>query len=208
MKKLLFLLFLLVALVAAAWFFLRDQEFVVTLSEAEMQERIEEMFPVDRQYLLVLTLQLSDPEVNLVEGDDRIRYGMRASLAVPAVGPLTGTGRVSGRLRYDAESRQLFLDDSRVEEIQIDGLPEMYRGPLRQVADLVASQQLDRHPVYTIEEGWLAELPGPVVLRDVRVGDGKVRVAFGLEDRPGLDLVRDWLKKVPGLDYLRELIGR
>lgn len=191
MKKLLLLLVFLAALAVVGWFYIQDQEFVVVLSEEDLQERIEEVFPVERQYLVLLTLRLSEPEVLLVEGADRIHYRMRASLAVPGLGQrLSGTGRVSGRLRYDRETRDLFLYDSVVEEIEVDGLPQMYQAPLRSAADWIARQRLDRHPVYTVDEEEVGQLPGPVILRDVRVGDGKVRVAFGLEASPGLDFLR------------------
>lgn len=191
MKKLLLLLVFLAALAVVGWFYIQDQEFVVVLLEEDLQERIEEVFPVERQYLVLLTLRLSEPEVLLVEGADRIHYRMRASLAVPGLGQrLSGTGRVSGRLRYDRETRDLFLYDSVVEEIEVDGLPQMYQAPLRSAADWIARQRLDRHPVYTVDEEEVGQLPGPVILRDVRVGDGKVRVAFGLEASPGLDFLR------------------
>ena len=194
MKKLLLMVVFFAVLAAVGWFYLQEQEFVVVLSEENLQERIEEVFPVERQYLILLTLRLSNPEVGLVEGSDRIHYRMRASLNVPGLGqPWSGMGRVSGRLRYDRESRDLFLYDSVVEEIEVEGLPQMYEGPLRSAADWIARQRLDRHPVYTIDEETLGQLPGPVILRDVRVGDGKVRVAFGLEEPPGLNFWRERL---------------
>lgn len=167
---------------AALFLYLGKQELVVVLSEAELQEKIEEAFPIEKNYLVFLTLRLSDPRVDLVEGSERIHYEMAASLTVPGR-RLSGTGTISGELRYDAESRSLFLDRSVVEEIDIEGVPSEYRAALREAADLAAAQHLDRRPVYRLEEEFLSQLRGAVVLRDVRVEDGELRIAVGLADR-------------------------
>lgn len=184
MKKVLLILILFLAGLAVAFYYLRQQEFVVVVTEAALQERIEEVFPVEKQYLVLVTLHLSDPRVQLKEGADRIHYGMQARVTIPAVGMnLSGTGEVSGRLRYDRETRGLYLHDSVVEEISIAGVPSNYRRALHEVADLIARQHLDRHAVYTVDRGLVARLPAAVALRDVRVADGQVHAVFGLADR-------------------------
>lgn len=184
MKKLFLILVLFLAGLVAGVLYLREQEVVIVLSEAQLQERVEELFPLEQQYMVVVTLRLRDPEVKLVEGADRIHYRMHAALSVPGVGDrLSGTGEVSGRLRFDEASRQLFLEDSAVEDVDIEGVPSMYRGAVREAADLVARRQLDRHPVYTVEDDLLDRISGAIVVRDVRVKGGEVHVAFGLAER-------------------------
>ncbi|MEX2381183.1 MAG: DUF1439 domain-containing protein [Opitutales bacterium] len=182
MKKFLLFIVLLVIATGAALLYLREQEFVVHLSEADLQEEIDEAFPVEKQFVVLLTLRLSEPRVMLVEGSDRVHYQMRASVTVPGR-EFSGTGRISGELRYDAETRDLYIDQSVVEEIDIEAVPSQYQVPLREAADLLARQHLDRHPVYTLDEEFFQRFPGPVVMRDVRVVDGELRIAFGLADR-------------------------
>lgn len=182
MKKLFLFILLLAAGTALGFYYLRSQELAVTLSQADLQERLEEAFPVEKSYLVLLTLRLTEPEVTLVDGSDRIHYRMRASVVVPGR-EFSGTGRISGEVRFDAETRELYLDRSVVEELDIAGVPPEYRTPLREAADLAAGQQLDRRPVYTVEEEVFERLPKAVAVRDVRVVDGKVRISFGLADR-------------------------
>jgi hypothetical protein len=184
MKKLIVILLLLIAAGAAAVFFLREQEYAVVVSQEEIQARLDGAFPIERQYLLVLSLRLSDPEVRLQPGSDRIHMQMRATASAGPVGRnLQGGGRISGRLRYDASTREVYLDDSIVEELEVEGVPQEYRGRLVEIANLGVGQGLDRRPVYTLDQEFLDQIPGPIELRAIRVEDGRVRLLFGIGRR-------------------------
>lgn len=184
MKKLiLFVAFFAVAS-AALFVYLQQQELTITLSEEDLEEHLAETFPIERQFLIVVTLGLTDPEVALVEGSDRLHYRMNAWLAVPAVEqPLSGSATVSGKLSFDAGERELYLDQARLEDLDISGVPSQYRTPVSEAANLAVRQHLDRHPVYTLEEEYLAQLPEVIAVRDVRVVEGELHVSFGLAER-------------------------
>jgi len=181
MKKLVLVVLLLVAAVAAALFFLRGRDFVVYVTEDQIQVQLAEVFPLERQYLVVLTVRLSDPEVDLVEGSDRMHFSTAVTASVQPLGRQgRGTGRISGGIRYDPNTHEIFLQDSRIEDLSVEGVPEQYRDRVREVAQLAVSDRLDRFPLYTLSPEILERLPGPIALRDVRVEDGRLRLAFGL----------------------------
>lgn len=188
MKKLIVILILLLVLAGGAFYYLQDKEYVVTLSEEDLQEQLDEAFPVEQQHLVLLTLRLTDPKVQLVEGAERVHYEMRASVDLgPVARQLSGAGRISGRLRYDPDRRQLYLHESTVEALDIDGVPEEYEGRVREAATIAAREHLNRHPVYTLDEELMERLPGAVELRSIQVVDGELRVGFGLRRGGGAD---------------------
>jgi hypothetical protein len=185
MKKLLILIIGVLLFGAVAFYFLRQQELVVTVTQEEIQAQLDEVFPVERGYLVVLSVRLSDPRVTLVEGSDRIHYEMVAGAALQPLGrQWTGRGQVSGRLRYAPETRQLFLDEAVVEDLEVPGVPAEYRARVRQVVSVAAGEAIEGRPIYTLDEETLARLPGPLVLRGVEVVDGRVEVTLGLGAAP------------------------
>lgn len=181
MKKAIFGIVVLAAIAVGGWLFLRERSLVVTLDQGDLQGRLEEMFPVERSYLLLLSVSLTDPKVSLVEGSNRIDYEMTASVSLRPVGEKrSGSARISGLLRYDPKTRQLFLQDSRLEEFDIDEVPEKYRERVREVATLAVREHLSDHAVYTLKESQLDRLPAGVELRKMQVKNGKLRLFFGI----------------------------
>lgn len=181
MKKLIVIILLLLVAGGVAFYFLQSREFSVTLSEEEIQERLEEVFPIEQRHMMVLTVRLTDPRVTLVEGEERIHCEVGATASLPGVSRgMEGRGRISGSLRYESGERQLFLSDARVEELEVEGVPNEYDARVREVASIAVRQHLERRPFYTIDQELLDQLPGPVALRDVKVQDGRLRLSFGL----------------------------
>lgn len=181
-RKFFLFILLLIAGAVIGLYFLQDQELEIALTEKDLRGKIEEVFPIEESYLLVVRLRLSDPEVDLDEGSDRITYQMRAKVSL-AGHDFGGSARVSGTIRYEAEKREFYLDDSRLEDLDIDGVSAEYREPLRGVANLAAREVFEKNPVYVLDEEFLGKLGGTVAVRQVKVVDGKLRISFGLADQ-------------------------
>jgi len=181
-KRFIFLIFLLLAGIIVLVYFLTGKELEVTLTEADLREKIEEAFPIEENYLMVVRLRLSDPEVRLREDSDRILYRMKATVFIPGK-EIRGEARVSGKIRYDAGLREFYLEDSHLEDLDIEGIPSEYRKPLTNVANVATRELFERYPIYDLDEEILGKLKGTVAIRNVKIVDGKVRISFGLDDR-------------------------
>lgn len=181
-RKLFLFILLLVAGAVAGLYFLKDKELEISLTEAGLRGKIEEAFPIEESYLLIVRLRLSDPEVELEEGSDRIAYQMRATVSV-AGHEFGGSARVSGEIRFEADEREFYLVDSRLEDLDIDRVPAEYREPLRGVANLATREVFEKNPIYVLDEEFLGKLGEAITVRQVKVVDGKVRISFGLADR-------------------------
>lgn len=147
------------------------------IERAELQARIEPRLPTRHCRIVIACLDLSNPVVVLTEGEDRI--GLELDAQVQA-GTSQRSGRIgfSGRPRYVPAEGQLFLDDLQITTLAFDGLPAEYAEIVKWRGPQLIKSQLQSHPVYTIDtrtaKGTLARL----MVQDVKVVNGRLRISF------------------------------
>jgi hypothetical protein len=147
------------------------------IEQAELQARIGARFPVHHCKIVIACLDLSNPMVVLQEGDDRI--GLTADVKV-ALATRERTGRIglSGKPRYVPNDGQLFLDDLQITTLELAGFPEEYAELVKARGASAARQALQSHPVYTLDASTAKGALTKHAVRDVKVVNGKLRVAF------------------------------
>jgi hypothetical protein len=167
------------SLVVAFWAFY-GRTFAITIPQAKIQESLDAKFPMSKTYLVVFTLEFSNPLVALEEGADRIRAGVDAE-ATFKIGGVTckGTAVISGKLAYDRETGEFRLKDSKVEKLDIKGIPAQYTGKVDEIATVLAKQYLDKKPVYRLEQTDLKRSLARLLLKEVRVENGALVVTMG-----------------------------
>jgi hypothetical protein len=173
-----------VGLVAAgaviAWQ-LWERGFVVELDQAQLQMAISAGFPVEKTYLGLLRVELSDPSVTLPERSDRLRFAVRVGVGLPGVpGLLRGTADLSGRIRYEAAPGSFYVDDPRVEGLTIKGLPDRFVEKTQGAVGWIFEGVLRGRPVYTLGPGDAPQSVAKMLLKDVRVEKGKLRLTLGV----------------------------
>jgi len=154
---------------------------VVEMTPEEIQDKLDKAFPITERYLMVFTLTLADPEVELTEGSDRIGFGLSASTNVSVNGEdVTGRAKMSTGLRYDPAKGALFLAGPRVEGIKMSMLPEKYEDDVRVAANLAAKKFLREYEVYRLDRKDFKQALAKLTLKDVVVRDGVVKMVFGM----------------------------
>ena len=154
---------------------------VVEMTPREIQEKLDEAFPITEKYLVVFSLTLADPEVELTDGSDRIGFGLSARTNVRVDGEeVTGRAKMSTGLRYDPAKGALFLADPRVEGIRMSMLPEKYEEDVLVAANLAAKKFLKEYEVYRLDRADFKQAMAKMTLKDVVVRDGVVKMIFGL----------------------------
>ena len=152
----------------------KDMNLIVTLDRADLQRRIDRLFPIHRENEL-LSVRLYHPRVILTEHSDRIGLRMQVDAAA-AQFSVSGRARVDGVLRFANGSGEFYLDDASVEELEIDGVPSLYVDQIRQLADGVVRDLLQDRPIYTLgQSGEPKRLMGSDI-KSVTVRDGKLIV--------------------------------
>lgn len=153
----------------------RDMNLVVTLGRADLQRRIERMFPMVREDGWI-ELRLHDPQVVLTEHSNRIGLRLRLDASAARQFAVTGQAMVDGVLRFAGDTGQFFLDDARIEELHMAGVPELYLKQIQQLADGVVREVLHNQPIYTLGQmGESKRILGSKINK-LSVRDGKLIV--------------------------------
>jgi hypothetical protein len=122
MKRRTFALSMAAALAGCASLGVPDR---LTLSQAELNERLAQRFPQERRWLELFDLRIARPVVTLLPATNRLGTLLDLEAAERLFGRRFG-GRVTldYALRYDAPSRSLRMAQVRVWRVELEGWPE------------------------------------------------------------------------------------
>lgn len=156
-----------------------DMNFVITLDRADLQRRVEQLFPITREDMLS-RIRLYNPDVILTEGSNRI--GLRLHLRATAANQLSMSGfaRVDGELRFLSKSGEFYLDNARVEELTLNDVPPVIQNQIRQVADAALSELLRDRAIYVLGQmGESKSIMGSDI-KSVTVHDGRLLIEIAM----------------------------
>jgi hypothetical protein len=123
-------------------------------------------FPFSRQAAGIGQVNLANPVFSMAPDINKVRVGLTTGLAaaqglgertgIPALEQIagratSGTCQLACGLRYDSQSRGIFLREPVVEILDFEHLPPSLTNPIRQVVNLFGPQFLDRHPIHTLD---------------------------------------------------------
>lgn len=95
----------------------------LTLSEAELQRRVERAFPMDRRLLDVLEVMVSAPRLRLIPDRNRVATELNISTRDRLFGgQWQGRIALESALRYEASDQSLRLSQVRVQQFNVDGV--------------------------------------------------------------------------------------
>ena len=182
MKKLLILLLLvLLGLGLSAVFYLKTTGHTIVLTEEDLRGTLARQLPMTNRYMGVTEVTLDNQRLELKEGSDRIDVTFGVSFSFVGIPlSLSGDADVSGGLRYEPETHQIFVTDPEVEELRVGNIPEQYAEPVNLALGEALAQYYQRQPLYTLKDSVLKEATARALLRDVEVQDGEVVLTLGL----------------------------
>lgn len=122
----------------------------VILSETELQRKFDEKFPVEDP-VSWFGVTLTHPIVRLREATDRVHLTMDAAIDLPLARKFPGTGEISGEVRYDPERTRLYLDDPKIEKLDVPGVEAFYEVLFSEMTNLLAGF-LPSIPLYTLRD--------------------------------------------------------
>lgn len=157
----------------------KANETVVTLTRDEIQARVAPRFPITKNWL-VLSLVLSEPEIFLPEGTNRVGINTRVELNIPLLKTISGYLGIAAAPRYDAEAKSFYLDQATVERLDLPGLAPELQGKAREAIESIARQELAKRPIYELKGRNLKEITAAYTLQEVQVQGGKLRATFAL----------------------------
>ena len=125
----------------------------VSISESDLQKKIGEQFSLPISVLKVFDINLSNPVIHLDGENERLHAELDTSIDSPLSGrPLRGKIDISGQLKFDKDSNEIILSDSRLENLKFDGISEEYSNVINAVGRKMGGILLQHIPLYTLSE--------------------------------------------------------
>ncbi len=170
------LLIVLAALLTSCGYGYSDGKLTLDFSAAQIQSAIAPKFPQENCPTPVTCIKLQNPKVSLAENSDRITMAFDTSITLLQQ-PVTGTSIVSSKPRYQTSTGEIYLDDTKIQDLKLQGVSSNVTNSIMQYGSILAQAALQRTPIYSFKSGQ-AEKIAKMGIADVRVVDGKLRVIF------------------------------
>lgn len=124
----------------------------VSISEAQLQQKLNERLAIPLSLLKIFDVNLSNSIVKF----DSVTGRMNTTLDTQLTSKLTnkvmaGKLGISGKLRFDAATSSIVLDDPKVESLNLDGLGGKYSEFLNLMAQKLGGDLLNGLPLYTVK---------------------------------------------------------
>lgn len=168
------LCFLLVVVLAACGY--SDGKFTLDFSARQIQDAIAPKFPAENCPLPLTCIKLQNPTVTLQDSSDRIMLTLDTTVSILQQ-PVTGTAVISAKPRYQASTGEIFLDDSKIQDLKFPGMPPNVTNLLTQYGSVLARQSLERTPIYNFKTSQTEKM-ARMSIADVKVVGGKLRVSL------------------------------
>ncbi len=174
------MLLLLLCLAAAMPAAAERRAYVV--GAADLTREAAARFPQRRCLLNLACVTLADPLVRLRNGDPRLFLSARASPDMGAQPLGEGTIELAGKPRYDPARGAFFMDAPEILRVEFPGLPQAYVASAVELTRGLLIDYLRQMPVWVLDEKDSQQALAKLVLREVTVRDGKLRVVVGDDD--------------------------
>ncbi|MFT4607232.1 MAG: hypothetical protein ACI9V8_001287 [Urechidicola sp.] len=174
MKKLLLTIFLVLHCASALAF-----SYTLKLSEADIQERVDGMMPLEKKKFFVTTI-LTNPLIDLVETTNEL--GLSTDVGVKVPGNIVGNGEVSfsGTLRYDNDSGSLYFDNLKVVSLDVKKVPPDSLPKIKKLLEFIAKKFLAKNPVFTFRDDNLKHRLAESTLKSISVENEMLIIELGL----------------------------
>ena len=156
------------------------KQYVVELSQAQLQQRVDARFPIEKKSIFLET-ELRNPKVFLMEESERI--GLTVEVGIQVIGiadEFMGMGTISSGISYSPEKGEFYLLEPKFEELEIGVLPSQYVEKAIGILNFAAGEFLDNYPIYELNKSDLKQQAVRLVLKDITISDGVVKLFLDL----------------------------
>jgi hypothetical protein len=173
----------LALLLAGAFWYFRDKQYHVVITQKQIDDALQAKFPVSKTHLALFHLTYSNPQVTLLPDSDRIEIGLDAQLSIKLreeSKPFGGRALMTTGLEYRHEAKQFFLANPEIKKLTLQGVPQQYLDKATVLSSNFVSEYLQRFPVYTLKATDIKTTAARLLLKDVQVRSNEVHVTLGL----------------------------
>jgi Protein of unknown function (DUF1439) len=124
----------------------------VNITEAQIQDKLNQRLAIPISLLKIFNISLSNSLVKFDSQTGRMNTTLDTSLT-SALSDKTIAGKlgISGKLRFDAASSSIVLDDPKIENLKLVGAGDKYNDLLNVLAKELGGQMLNGIALYTVK---------------------------------------------------------
>jgi hypothetical protein len=182
-NRILTALVVVVVLLTGVFIYFKGKRYEVVIPQEQIDTTLAKTFPATKKYLFIFSITYSNPQVTLLEDDNRIQVALDATLDIRINNEpkkLGGGCTITSGIRYDSETQEFFLDDAQFDRLEIQGVPEVYLDQITKFASNAAKEFVESKPIYRLEAKDGKTTAAKMLLKGVEVKDQSIRVTLGL----------------------------
>ncbi|MFM9836503.1 MAG: DUF1439 domain-containing protein [Methylophilaceae bacterium] len=124
----------------------------VHISEAQVQEMLNKKLALPISVLKIFDVNLSNSLVKFDKTTGRMNTTLDTNMSSQLLDKtLAGKLGISGKLRFDAPTQSIVLDDPKIEQLTLDGAGGKYNDLLNALAKTVGGEMLNGITLYTVK---------------------------------------------------------
>ncbi len=176
------LLTLSVALGGALLHF-KGKRYEVVITQEKIDAALSQKFPATKKHLVIFSITYSDPQVTLLEKENRVQVGLDATINIRIDDEprnLKGGATITSAIRYDSNTQEFFLDDATFDRLDIQGIPEKWRKQVMDLATIAAREFIETKPIYRIEAKDGKTTAAKLFLKDFEVRGQAIHISLGI----------------------------
>lgn len=147
----------------------------IDLPQERMQQSLERRFPLHQRVLGVFELELSHPQLAILDQNERVALSLDVKVApLLARQSWSGSLAISGRLAVDRQRNAVYLRDAHVDRFAFNDMDEGRQRQLASAANLLSEQVIKDVPVYSFRPDDLRYAGVQFVLTNIATRPGKL----------------------------------
>lgn len=151
--------------------------YTVKLSASDIEQALARRLPVSTTKLFV-TVALRAVSVEFMLDEDRVLVRPQVEVSVAGQTALSGHALIEGQIRYASGMGELFVDEPKVVDVAIPGLPAAIRSSTEEVIARIGESYLASTPVYRLNPDDFQQALTKLVLKSVKVRQGRLEIVL------------------------------
>ena len=124
----------------------------VNVTEAQIQQKLNEKLAVPIQLLKVFDVNLSNSVVKFDQATGRMQTTLDTVLNSPLLDKsVAGKLSISGKLRFDAPTQSIVLDEPQIDQFNVDGADSKQNDMISKLTKTLGGEMLNGITLYTLK---------------------------------------------------------
>ena len=182
-RRIITLLIALAVLLGGAFLYFKGKRYEVVISQSQIDSSLAEKFPVTKRHLFIFSATYSNPQVTLLDHDDKIQVGMDVTLKIrlnDEPKDLGGGCTITSNIRYEPETHEFYLDNAQIDRLEIQGIPAKYIDQVTQFVSDEAKAFIESKPIYRMTAKDSKSVAAKMLLKEVDVTEQEIHIYLGI----------------------------